>query len=98
MTYKEFADDLDTIMAKESGRRFINSLLEDTGVDEQGFCSDAAANAYWQGRRSVGIALLAAVRELTNGLEYERQMRIEARARLPSARKSEDAIYDMTVE
>lgn len=98
MEYKEFRDDLDTIMAKESGRRFINNLLNDTGVDECGFCSDAAANAYWQGRRSVGIALLAAVRELTNGLEYERQMRIEARARLPSESSSKGDIYDLTVE
>lgn len=96
MNYRELSDDLDNIMSKESGRRFISNLLDGVGVDAVGFCSDAAANAYWQGRRSVGVAILAAVRNLTNGLEYERQMRIEERARLPSAEPVEDDIYKMT--
>lgn len=96
MNYRELSDDLDNIMSKESGRRFISNLLDDAGVDNAGFCSDAAANAYCQGRRSVGVAILAAVRNLTNGLEYERQMRIEERARLPSAEQVEDDIYKMT--
>lgn len=96
MEYKELRDDLDTIMSKEFGRRFISNLLEATDAENTVFCSDAAANAYWQGRRSVGSELLKAVRDLPDGLEYEKKMRVEARARLPSADRSVEDIYDMT--
>lgn len=97
MRYNELPDDLDNIMRTVSGRRFISNLLEDSGAEEDGYCGDAMANAYWQGRRSVGVAVLKAVRNLLNGLDYEQQMRIEARARLPSAKTDGDEIYDETI-
>lgn len=98
MDYKDMQDDLDAIMSKEGGRRFIMQLLLEAGTDESCFCADPQLLAYYEGRRSLGVAVLGEVRRLTSGLEYERQMRIEARARLPSALRKTDDIYDLTAK
>lgn len=50
-------------MRTRQGRAFVRSILDLTGLDADTFSPDATVAAFNQGRRSVGLLLIAALRQ-----------------------------------
>lgn len=80
--YRERVEEaLQTVMKTEAGRTLIYYLLMAAGAEEPLYYGgDSGQMAFAAGRRSLAEELLAAIRELDNGLELEAKMRYEARA------------------
>lgn len=51
-------EDLETLLVLPSGRRFLWTLLERTGVFGASYSPDTHAMAFTEGRRSVGLELM----------------------------------------
>ncbi len=51
------ADDVKTVMATESGRRFVWGLLEQAGVFQTTFRTDTNTTMFLEGNRNAGLAL-----------------------------------------
>lgn len=56
---EQAAEDLRELLAQPAGRRTLWRLLGLSGVYRLSFSGDAAATAFNEGRRSVGLQLLA---------------------------------------
>lgn len=56
---QQYRNDLVSVMNTPEGRRFVWQLIGNAGVFQQSFVADATATAFNEGRRSVGLALLA---------------------------------------
>ncbi len=56
--------DLETVMRSEAGRRVVQRLLDETGVDRTVLSKDHLNTAYLSGKRDIGLWL---ERQLRNG-------------------------------
>lgn len=70
------AADMSWLMDNQRGRRIAWRLLDRSGVNADGFSTDAGVMAYVAGKRSVGLAFQALV--LGTGLDSYTQMLREA--------------------
>lgn len=59
---KQEADDLKTVMSTVQGRRFVMALLDRTGLFRTSFTGNASTY-FNEGRRDVGLRLLADINE-----------------------------------
>lgn len=83
-------EDVRAVMSTPAGRRWVWRLLESTGVWGASFTGDALSGAHAEGRRFVGVALMAElqrdaedayVRMVVERLQENAQRRGEERAR-----------------
>ncbi len=96
-------NDLRSVMDTRQGRRFIWRYLSDAGVFRQSFVfGQADATSFNEGRRSLGLALLADIHELDPAVyltmatearneERREQKEAEAQQRQPVTEETEDA-------
>ena len=65
LTRQRELDDLKAVCATPAGRRFVFQQLQESGVFALVFdAANAQMNAFYEGRRSIGVALLANLNEL----------------------------------
>lgn len=87
---------LASIMSTEAGRKFIWTLLTVTDVDSRSMLTEALFIARHEGQRSIGLALLRAIRAIkanqhhSDGYNLEAMMRREAADRQQQAEKEEE--------
>lgn len=62
---EQFEDDLQRLMATESGRRFVWWLLESAGIYHSSFRKDALEMTFAEGKRANGMVLLDFVSTVT---------------------------------
>ena len=68
------ADELQWLMSDKKGRRFMWRLLAETGIYQQSYVGgDFAATAFREGRRSMGLQVLASIMEICPGRFNEMQ-------------------------
>lgn len=72
--------DLRAVLGTEAGRRFVWRLIDGSGVFSQSYAGEALANAFNEGRRAVGIALMQESQTVSSRLYVE--MLAEELARL----------------
>lgn len=54
--------DIDAVMRTETGRKFISSILDYTGVDNDTYDPDTHAHAYKAGKRKVGLHIIEQIK------------------------------------
>ncbi|WP_051560468.1 Bbp19 family protein [Marinobacterium jannaschii] len=52
-------DDLAAVMGTEAGQRLVWRLLESTGIYQQSYTGDPASTYFNEGRRSIGLMIMA---------------------------------------
>lgn len=67
-------EDLRAVLGSQAGRRFVHRLVKQTGMYGSSYAESATATAFNEGRRSVGIALVAEMQRVDAAL-YARVLR-----------------------
>ena len=95
LTRQRELDDLKAVCATPAGRRFVFQQLQESGVFALVFdAANAQMNAFYEGRRSMGITLFANLNELDSML-YPQMVKDAQRgeSHLKSVDDAEDPYY-----
>lgn len=75
-------DDIKWLMGSKRGRRIVWRLLAETRVYQQSFDGNANWSIFNEGKRSVGLKLMAQIHSVDGGAEAYALMRNEARTKV----------------